>query len=329
MRQTLYFLAGAALCCGAFAASTPVELPGAQDDPTISRFKGAVLVSAANERFASARLPAGPSKLINNGQLQFEKSITVEGRVNAYYYVAPPAATPLEILRSYQAALQQAGFSPLYACDSAARCNAFHLESYRRELIDPRPWAKNRINPSGSSSLNRAHFLSASRRTERGEMGVVVWIAEPDSVWNAATVSLVVAESAAMEGGNVTVSAQQLQQGLKAQGKAVLHGLHFDTGKADVKPESKAQLEAMAQALRAEAALRVFIVGHTDNQGEFDANLALSRRRAEAVAAALVAQHGIETRRLSAQGAASFAPMASNADEAGRAKNRRVEMVAQ
>ena len=85
----------------------------------------------------------------------------------------------------------------------------------------------------------------------------------------------------------------------------------------------------MAKLLKAEAGLRVFIVGHTDNQGGVDDNLALSRHRAEAVAAALATEYGIDARRLSARGVANFAPLATNADEAGRAKNRRVELVVQ
>ena len=55
--------------------------------------------------------------------------------------------------------------------------------------------------------------------------------------------------------------------------------------------------------------------------------MSLSRRRAEAVRSALVSDHGIAAERLAANGVSYLAPVASNADEAGRAKNRRVELV--
>ena len=71
------------------------------------------------------------------------------------------------------------------------------------------------------------------------------------------------------------------------------------------------------------------MVGHTDSVGGFDGNLALSRRRAEAVAAALVKDYGVAAGRLVGNGVASLAPVASNASEEGRAKNRRVELVLQ
>ena len=67
-------------------------------------------------------------------------------------------------------------------------------------------------------------------------------------------------------------------------------------------------------------------MGHTDNLGGLDSNIALSKRRAEAVTAALDSQHGIAAGRLSAC-VGDLALVASNTDEAGRAKNRRVELV--
>jgi len=69
------------------------------------------------------------------------------------------------------------------------------------------------------------------------------------------------------------------------------------------------------------------IVGHTDNQGDIDANLALSQKGAQAVVEALAGKYGIPAARLSARGVSSLAPVSSDAGEEGRVKNRRVEMV--
>jgi len=125
------------------------------------------------------------------------------------------------------------------------------------------------------------------------------------------------------------VKADGLDKGLSADGKVALYGIFFDTGKADIKPESTPQLEEMAKLLTHAPKLQVFIVGHTDNQGGVDGNLALSLRRAQAVVATLVKDYKIDTARLSARGVANFSPLASNDADAGRAKNRRVELVAQ
>jgi OmpA-OmpF porin, OOP family len=83
----------------------------------------------------------------------------------------------------------------------------------------------------------------------------------------------------------------------------------------------------IAALLQQNPSLKLHVVGHTDNQGSLDSNFALSKARAAAVAAALSARYGISDTRLNANGVSSLAPIASNADEAGRAKNRRVELV--
>jgi OOP family OmpA-OmpF porin len=88
-------------------------------------------------------------------------------------------------------------------------------------------------------------------------------------------------------------------------------------------------IKAIAELLAAQAALKIFVVGHTDNVGTLASNLTLSRQRAEAVVAALVANHGVAPSRLVADGVGPLAPVAPNDSEEGRQKNRRVEIVAQ
>ena len=110
-------------------------------------------------------------------------------------------------------------------------------------------------------------------------------------------------------------------------GKAVIYGITFDFDKAEIKPESKPQLDQIAKLLTDHADLKLAITGHTDNQGSADYNQKLSQRRAEAIVATLAGSYGIAADRLSAQGMGASSPVASNDTEEGRAKNRRVELV--
>ncbi len=123
------------------------------------------------------------------------------------------------------------------------------------------------------------------------------------------------------------VGAAALGRDLAAQEHVPLYGIYFDSDKADVKPESKPAIDEVARPLRANPEPRVIRVGHTDNAGVLACNLDLSKRRAEAVKAVLVRDCGIAADRLDAAGVGFFAPVASNRDAAGRAKNRRVEIV--
>ncbi len=122
------------------------------------------------------------------------------------------------------------------------------------------------------------------------------------------------------------LDAQQLSPELRAQLDALLLAAE-QTGSRVIKLESAGSMAQIAQLMQQNTALKLHVVGHTDNQGSLDSNFALSKARAAAVSAALSAQYGIAAARLSANGVSSLAPVASNADDAGRAKNRRVELV--
>jgi outer membrane protein OmpA-like peptidoglycan-associated protein len=139
---------------------------------------------------------------------------------------------------------------------------------------------------------------------------------------------LAVVEKKAMA-QHVVADAAAIGNDLNSTGHASIYGIHFDTGKAEVKPESAAALDEVAKLLAAEPALKLWVVGHTDWVGRVEDNMALSQARAEAVVKALTTTRGIAPARLRAFGSGPLAPVASNASEDGRARNRRVELVRQ
>jgi OmpA-OmpF porin, OOP family len=125
----------------------------------------------------------------------------------------------------------------------------------------------------------------------------------------------------------VVAGAAEFKAGLAESGHVEVPGIFFDTAKSEIKPESDAALKEVAKLLQGDPALKVWVVGHTDNTGAEEANVTLSQARAAAVVKALVGM-GIPAARLSAHGAGPYAPVAENKTDAGRAKNRRVELVA-
>lgn len=125
----------------------------------------------------------------------------------------------------------------------------------------------------------------------------------------------------------ITADAAAMGNDINASGHVPVYGIYFDTGKSLIKPESETAIAEIAKLLKDNDALEIYVVGHTDNAGSFDANMKLSKDRAEAVAKVLTANHGIAAARLKSYGVASLAPVASNDTEDGKAKNRRVELV--
>jgi len=123
----------------------------------------------------------------------------------------------------------------------------------------------------------------------------------------------------------VTADASSLKDEIEKSGHVAVYGIHFETGKAAIQPDSEETLKQVAALLQQNPDLKLRVEGHTDNQGSAAANQALSEKRAQAVVAWLVA-HGLDAARLKAQGFGQTKPVADNATEDGRAKNRRVEL---
>jgi outer membrane protein OmpA-like peptidoglycan-associated protein len=120
-----------------------------------------------------------------------------------------------------------------------------------------------------------------------------------------------------------------LYDALASKGRWATQGILFATGKAELQPESRAVLKEIAATMKQHADLKILIEGHTDNVGAAPANLALSDARAAAVKAALVADYAVPEDRITTKGLGDTKPSVPNATAAGRAQNRRVEIVKQ
>ncbi len=130
-----------------------------------------------------------------------------------------------------------------------------------------------------------------------------------------------------MEPMKQEVDANEMFEAIKKNGFIALY-INFETGKSEIKPESKPIIDQIMKMLTRNPDLKVSIEGHTDNVGTEKSNQALSESRAKSVMNALAAQ-GVQANRLKSRGWGQSKPIADNATEAGKAKNRRVEIVKQ
>jgi OOP family OmpA-OmpF porin len=166
-------------------------------------------------------------------------------------------------------------------------------------------------------------FRSSTIMVQKG--GKETWISVKAAD---ASYELTIVEKEAMK-QEVVADAAAMGNDITTSGHVSVYGIYFDTGKSDIKPESDAAISEISKLLKNSSALKVYIVGHTDNVGSFDSNMKLSKDRAEAVVKVLTGKHGIAATRLKPYGVASLAPVTSNDAEEGKAKNRRVELVKQ
>jgi OOP family OmpA-OmpF porin len=128
-----------------------------------------------------------------------------------------------------------------------------------------------------------------------------------------------------MEPMKQEVEASEMLEAINKEGFIALY-INFETGKADIKPESQNIVEQIVEMLKQNPDLKVSIEGHTDNVGSDKSNQTLSENRAKSVMNALIKQ-GIDKTRLSSKGWGSSKPLVANDTEEGKAKNRRVEIV--
>jgi len=120
-----------------------------------------------------------------------------------------------------------------------------------------------------------------------------------------------------------------LRRKLIAEGKISTNGILFDTGSANIKPESMGIIRQIYQVLQQDGTINLKIVGHTDSDGSDENNMALSKKRAASVKNALVSVYGVDTNRLTVDGKGESEPVADNNSPDGKAQNRRVEFIKQ
>jgi len=125
----------------------------------------------------------------------------------------------------------------------------------------------------------------------------------------------------------LAVGAPDTRNKLISEGKFVTNGILFDANSDKIKPESNGTLKDIASVLSENGAVRVRIIGHTDADGDDATNLALSKRRALAVKAALGTAFGIDRSRIETDGKGETQPASPNTTAEGKANNRRVEFI--
>ena len=118
-----------------------------------------------------------------------------------------------------------------------------------------------------------------------------------------------------------------LRRTLMSNGRVSTNGILFDSGSANLQAQSMGIIRQISQVLQQEQGMQLNIIGHTDADGDDAVNMALSKRRAEAVKDALVSIYNIDASRLSTEGKGESEPVGDNNTLDGKAQNRRVEFV--
>ena len=123
------------------------------------------------------------------------------------------------------------------------------------------------------------------------------------------------------------VAGEDTRSKLITEGRFVTNGILFDVNSDNIKPESGVVLKEIATTLQENPTVKVKIIGHTDSDGDANANMALSQKRAVAVKTALTSFYGIDLARLETDGKGESQPLNKNANASDKSQNRRVEFI--
>lgn len=285
---------------------------------------GAVATAHLDRPFDRYALPVAPFEPGNPAKALRE----VTGRViwSAYRLDGPDASTAA-VVEGYRKWLAPLGFETVLDCATAA-CGGFDfrfgvsLLPAPAMLLDTADFAQltaRRAGEDGSES-----FVSVLVSRVLGAVQIQTVLVLPGEAGAAAVAAAT--ERAAAPVAIMGQDTQFLLDRLTGVGHVTLEGLDFVPGGTDLSSASAPALDVTAKLLNEHPDLGILIVGHSDNQGGLEVNVALSKRRAEAVRAALIAR-GIDAARLEAHGVGFLAPVAANATPDGMALNRRVELV--
>lgn len=178
------------------------------------------------------------------------------------------------------------------------------------------------IRKIGGEVLREENSFATMRATADGRN---IWL-EVSNPYGQGSYHLVIIEQGMME-QEVTASAEAMLNDIRNTGHVAVYGIHFDTGKATLKPSSKPAFQEITKLLKKDLKLNIYVIGHTDMVGKEPANMSLSNARAASVVEELTTRYKIKSKRLTPRGVGPLCPVNSNRSRDGKAQNRRVELV--
>jgi OOP family OmpA-OmpF porin len=306
-------------------------------------YEGATVLEDKNIEFSEFPIVTGlkPYRLPNLGK-EFKEEVKV-GHLNAKSMAIGKNIDPVRVYYNYKERLKELGYEIVIATSTNTfreDYGIYNLNNSSHEFINHlikiaglnektiafSSWDSNHNTP--------VFFITAQKVNEEEEKYFQFYISTNSSndvnynIFNIMTLEKALITKDTIDTFKPEfLTAADIKTSLDKEGKASLYHVYFDFDSAKVRPESSNEITEIAKFMKENPNEKLIITGHTDNVGEFSYNVELSQKRAFAVMGELIKKHGIDAKRFIGFGAGMAAPVASNATDEGRARNRRVELV--
>jgi OmpA-OmpF porin, OOP family len=254
-----------ALFSGAFLTSAQ-DLPNSKDPAGMKRYEGSELIGYRAPIFDEYLLPLGPPS--NFSPPAYEKSKPVEGQVSYYTYLAPAGRSPAELYRNYKQEFQRLGVEVQYEKNAGQPGDfgsTFDKIDYDCDLAQILSYdgADERLMVGQSRDAKPTYYMVFVTAYNDG---VIPERLQGRVTKGRALAQVVVISPDVLEKKMAFLNADDMKNAISDSGEVAVYGLYFDTDKDSVKSESQSALAEIAKLLKSEPALRLHIVGHTDNQ---------------------------------------------------------------
>ncbi len=321
-RKTLISLMIALMISTNLFAQKTSDIPGSKDNPLISRLNGSFIGFYNTEKWDTYILPVSKIEKID-GQNAWSKKLKLEGEVNRIQYTAAKENNASFVYMNYMSALKKSNWEILFSGNGEDELGNDSYE-WQFSMFQEGLGLGDKFGSEYNFRGGKYAYIDAKFEENDTSFYAVIYIVEKDDY------TLINQDIIKVKNPDVgLVTAKLLTEKIDKKGHSALDGIYFETGKSIITEKSAAALKNIAKYLNNHKDKKFFIVGHTDNVGNFQSNMTLSENRAKAVMNELVSQFGINPEQLKAYGAANLCPMTSNTTDAGKAKNRRVEIVEQ
>jgi len=278
----------------------------------INPYPGSKTVTQESKKGQKLSLPEAP--IDSSGKPG--RALELEGRVGRLVWKNPKGKTTQELYDSYAQQLSKGGFKPLWAC-AGKECGA----AMNVVLLGKVP-----------ASADAHYALAQLVRRDRGDVFAAVQVVQDETTLLLVEVSATPEQKESIT-REATVAASKVTQpamsdALAKEGHVALGDILYKTGEVSLRPEASSVVKEIANLLKKDPPLRLYVVGHTDSQGKYKDNLTVSKKRAVWLVKELTKQ-GVAAGRLQSDGVGPLAPVATNDTDEGRQRNRRVELVKQ
>lgn len=302
------------------------DIDNAQDHELLSRYPGSKIIYYFQKDYNELKFAIQPAK----PEKEPQKWLEVSGHQTSIVYEIPLGKSTVEVMKNYQDAFEANNAEILFQC-KGGECDG--TTAWYSAKFFEKVYGKD--NRQSNDEIGHYYDFGSFHVAQRYMVGKIttadtVYYVEigmtPTYDGNPVKVCVEVIEQEALQSGLIAINADVIKDKLEKEGKLILDGILFDTGKTDLKPSSFEVIEIVAQYLITNPKAQVYIVGHTDDVGNYGANTLLSEGRAIRVSQALQNFGDFEDR-VTPVGVGPVSPVATNETEEGRMKNRRVEIV--